>query len=455
MQVSFCLEDRDDPALPVVEKIIADFPHFNATVYFASEDPVLVADHRALGPNPKIRQVSRAYKEAKADIIWAIDCNVWVGAGVCGRMVDKLRGYGDGTVYKFAHQLPLVIETDTSATEEANRLLDISDADTHIVSTSTQLAETRPKKERNAILSIAGGRLEEMFMHSSHAKFYTAINTVSIAPCIVGKSNMYRKFHLDALTDGKGLDFFSHNICEDHLIGDLLWKRPVPEVARQTAEQDPLLPKEKKGKKWGNHGLILGDLAVQPMANMSLWEYIARRARWLRVRKYTVLLATLVEPGTESFLNSLYGAYAVTTLPWFHETLGVPQSWTFFAFFWLVSVSCWAVFDYTQYQLLHSGLSIEQDENTPAFARPPKLGKSKRVFKEWLAGWLGRESLAFPIWFWAVVCGTGVVWRGKKLWVGSDMVVHEMDEYAESNNHHEEEAMNGQTTLDRRKARRD
>lgn len=43
--------------------------------------------------------------------------------------------------------------------------------------------------------------LEELFLSTSHAKFYTAISTVAVAPCIVGKSNMFRRSHLNALTN--------------------------------------------------------------------------------------------------------------------------------------------------------------------------------------------------------------------------------------------------------------
>jgi ceramide glucosyltransferase len=249
-------------------------------------------------------------------------------------------------------------------------------------------------------------------MSSSHAKFYTAINTVLIAPCIVGKSNMFRRSHLDSLTNGQGIDYFSHNICEDHLIGDLLWRKDVPE-------------EKSSGRKLGKHAMVFGDLCIQPMAGMSVSEYAARRVRWLRVRKFTVPAATLVEPGTESFLCSLYGAYAMTSLSWIHE-LGMPQTWTAFAAFWLLSVSIWAMLDWTLYRVLQSGASLEVDEHTPHFARPPPPGGTRRPFRAWLMAWIGREAMALPIWLWAVYGGVSVNWRGKSMWVGMDMRVHEI-----------------------------
>lgn len=380
------------------------------------EDPNLTANGGNLGPNPKIRNMSRGYRESKGDIIWIVDCNVWLGKGVAGRMVDKLCGYmADGqraTPYKFVHQLPLVVDSvGASAKEESRGLL----RDGHVSSTSSSAYDisTPPKNESgcNTVLRRGGGRLEEMFMSGSHAKFYTAINTVAVAPCIVGKSNMFRKSHLNDLTSGStyspGIDYFSENICEDHLIGDLLWRKPV---------QD-----EKAGQKFYKHGLVFGDLAIQPMAGMSVREYIARRVRWLRVRKWTVTLATFVEPGVEPILCSAYGSFAITTLPWFH----VPRTWPAFGLVWLGIVLTWMAVDSLVYTKLHSGASIELDGDTPSFARP-QVGNHRRSAREWVGAWLGRELLALPIWTWACYGGTTVMWRGKQFRVGLDMKVKEI-----------------------------
>ncbi len=389
LTIYFCVPSRSDTSLPVLHQLLKDFSTFDARIYVLDEDP----NAKDLGPNPKIRQVSRAFKEAKGDIIWAIDCNVWVAAGVCGRMVDKLCGYVDGQPYKFVHQLPLVVDMPDSSPS--------------------------PRFQERGVWSTSSSRLEEMFMSSSHAKFYTAINTVGIAPCIVGKSNMYRRSHLNALTRDLGLSYFSNNICEDHLIGDLLWKSAVPQSVLHHAQTTGTTA---PNADWKNHGLILGDLAIQPMSHMSLAEHVARRVRWLRVRKFTVLLATLVEPGTESFLCSLHGALAVTTLPWFNMKLGIPQTWSAFSMLWMLSVVCCALIDRTLYLKLHSRDSID-DNNTPGFV----LAKAPKPLREWITTWWVRETLAFPIWFWAFFCGTTVVWRGKALWVGWDMRVHEVE----------------------------
>lgn len=408
LTIHLCVSSRDDPAHPILQRIVRDYPQHDAHLFVEADDPALKdGSLSSIGPNPKIRNMSRAYREAKGDILWLIDCNVWVNWGACGRMVDKLLGQSHEdpqTPYKFVHHLPICVDVDSALHGE----------DAH------DNPSLHPVRSRSSIASTGGGRLEELFLASSHAKFYTAINTVAIAPCIVGKSNMFRRSHLNALTSALntststasnvGINHFSYNICEDHLIGDLLWRGNVPDAPRTK-----------------NHGLVFGDLAIQPIAGMSVSAYIARRVRWLRVRKFTVTLATLVEPGTESFLCSAYGAFAISTLPRVRGYLDVTPSWTTFIIFWLLSVSIWAAVDWTEYILLHSGRTVETngEASIPAFARPLN-GTARRPFREWLFAWMGREALALPIWMWAFWGGVTVVWRERTFWVGVDMRVHEI-----------------------------
>ncbi|KAI9149484.1 ceramide glucosyltransferase [Paramyrothecium foliicola] len=402
LSIRLCVDSTSDPSYPVLEKLVDDFPNFDVQILVETEDPVLYGSGShayTLGPNPKIRNISRAYREANdEDVIWMVDCNVWMAPSVLGRMVDKLMGYTiDGRSarpFKFVHQLPLVVDTVkfsrmTSAEETS--------ATTHLLSSD----RGEPASiESPGLLANGGGRLDEMFMATTHAKFYGAINEVGVAPCIVGKSNMFRKLHLDQATEQArrpgsaahlpptpGTDFFSWQICEDHLIGELLWNFKIP--------------------GYSSHGLVWGDLVLQPMAGMSVAAYAARRARWLRARKFTVPAATLVEPGVESFLCCAYFAFAITTLPWFHDRFGVPQTWAAVGAIWLGTVLCWMTADRLLFTRLHAGYTFAAEEHTPDFAmgmsRPG--GVCQRPFVEWIAAWLGRESLALPIWIWAVVLG--------------------------------------------------
>ncbi|KAK3707638.1 Ceramide glucosyltransferase [Vermiconidia calcicola] len=449
LHIRLCVPTRDDPAVPVLERLVRDFPHHDARILVEEEDEELRSGRLVLGPNPKIRNMSRAYREIAEhnwrDLVWIIDCNVWIGRHTLGRMLRAFSGH------KFVHQLPLVVDTLGTTTAEETGGNDV----TSIRTTSNDKQDTNPLARRDrSWWTTGGGRLEEMFTSTSHAKFYTAINTVAIAPCIVGKSTLFKSSHLNSLTDGKGIDSFSYNICEDHLIGDLLWKGAVPDEAGYTWDRWSQ-SWEMSTKKLGNHALCFGDLAIQPMAQMSVADYWRRRVRWLRVRKFTVTLATLVEPGTEAFLCSAYGAFAVTTLPYFNARLGIPTTWTAFSLFWLLSVSIWCAMDWTLYQRLHSGASVHEggDMHIPDFVAGGGRGGRRRGFGEWLVAWLGRETLALPIWVWAFWGGTTVEWRGRKFWVGVDMKVHEIKDEGTKNR---DRGVNGHiTAIANEKARKE
>lgn len=427
LTVYFCVTSTDDPAYAVMRQLLEDFPGRDARIFVEDEDPLLQDRNNKLGLNPKIRNLSRAYRETKSDIVWVVDCNVWLAKGVAGRMVDKLEGYtrdGRTTPTRFVHQLPLVVDTVSSLSPDTpeNQSL-LSGSSEHIQS----------QEVPTSMLSQGGGRLEEMFMATEHAKFYGAINTVGVAPCALGKSNMYRKSQLDMVTDRSrnpilpasvahlptGLDHFSAYICEDHLIGDLLWRSDIPGYKR--------------------HALVWGDVVVQPVAGMSVSAYIARRVRWLRVRKWTVLVATLIEPGIQSLICCFNIAFGLTTVPVFHERLGIEQTWTALAQCWSVAICLWILHDWLLFNRLHAGYSVDADEETPAFARgTARGGTERRRFGEWLLAWLGRELLALPIWTWAVLLGATVQWRGKSFRVLPDMTVvaldHDDDESRRSSN---------------------
>lgn len=429
LTIYFCVESKQDPAYPVLCQLVSDFPDFDARVFVEVEDPYLNGEHgdpSNIGPNPKIRNISRAFREAKGEILWPLDCNVWIAKDVAGRMVDRLYGFEpDGkrtTPFKFVHQLPLVVDTVTSMSHlgaEGQALL----SNASVTGGSGTGDVGVPSSILSRSWTHGGGRLEEMFMTTTHAKFYCAINLVGIAPCVVGKSNMFRKSHLDEATDAarnpvltgtsatlpRGIDHFASYMCEDHVIGDLLWRTKIPGFA--------------------NHGLVYGDLAIQPIAGMSVRAYVGRRVRWLRARKWTVLSATLVEHGVESLVCCFYLSFGLTTVPWVHETLGIPQTWSALAWCWALVVGVWMLVDRAVFKRLHAGLSVLVDENTPSFARgASRGGAEKRQFGEWLLAWLGREILALPVWTWAVFLGTGVNWRGRRFRVRSDMTVVAMDE---------------------------
>ncbi|KAL9592781.1 MAG: hypothetical protein Q9179_006372 [Wetmoreana sp. 5 TL-2023] len=427
LTIFFCVSSRDDPAVPILERLLYDFSTYDVRLLVEDEDPNLAGrngDTHNLGPNPKIRNMSRAYREAKGDIVWIVDCNVWVDRFVAGRLVDLLYGFTPssyGRKYKFVHQLPIAVDVSDLSHDRPQSKPIIS------VSSTSQLSIGSLKR------SYFGGLLEEMFLSTSHAKFYTAISAVAVAPCTVGKSSMFRRPHLNAVTASDsdrdpGIDYFSENICEDHLIGDLLWKNAVPDEICVSATKEGKVPDSPSWRNpsvasWGNHGLLSHSFALQPTRQLSLDAYLARRTRWLRVRKFTVPAATFVEHGTESLFCSAYGALGLTSLPWCNEILKVPRTWSAFLMLWTISVIIWCLVDSQMWGLLQNSGVLDVGDDVPFWVKR----KKRKKWVEWLQAWLARELFAFPIWLWAVVGGVTVVWRGRRFWVGMDMKVHEID----------------------------
>lgn len=337
-----------------------------------------------LGPNPKLRNLSRGYKEARGDLIWILDCNIWVRRETCRRMVDLLLGQSNDPSKrlpaKLVHQLPIAVVIDPATQMVAEPALTAG------------------------LPNIEGAHVECMFLSTSHAQFYTAINAVAISPCLVGKSNMFRRSHLESLTNrdpsrSSGIDFFSWHICEDHMIGDLLWRQPVPEALRVKAIG---------ATAWTNHALLRGYPAFQPLCRMSIQQYKNRRARWLTARKWTVTLATAIEPGTEAFMCSLIGATGMAFQLGSISPAGRLMST---GLLWLASIAAWAAVDWWL-----SGMLSEA--TLPAGMQPVSR---PRGIARWLRTWTMREGLALPIWLQGVCFSNTVRWRGTNFKVGPDM----------------------------------
>jgi ceramide glucosyltransferase len=387
-ELVFCVASPTDTAIPVINHVLDQHPEVNARLTVGEED---------VGPNPKIRNLSKAYREAAGDIVWVLDCNIWVPPGILRRSVQLLEGDKSHPGYKLVHHLPIAV--------------DITDIQSHARGTQTPtspagrtlspLLPRDPVEAENSswlsrILSFGGGRMEESFLSSSHAKFYTAINTLKVAPCVVGKSEMFRRSHLAEVTrDGgekTGLVYFSDFICEDHHISEKLFLTAVDD--------------EVSGKrKWERHGFGDG-LVFQPLEDMAVRDYLARRTRWIRVRKYETLSATFAESMTESIMCSLIGSYAVTTVPFFESRFG--SAWSVFWGFWFLSMCTWAFCDRMLFNFLHSYKCTAVDDNTPNFI----VDKKGRKLGQWILQWIGRELCAFPVWCCALWPGP-INWRGR------------------------------------------
>lgn len=389
LELVYSVASPADAAIPVIGRVLARYPDVNAKCEISEED---------VGPNPKIRNLSKAYREATGDVVWILDCNVWVAPGTLRRSVELLEGTDGRPGHKLVHHLPIAVDI----TETPQPL---AGADGSPPSPPGGPSSARPGggpvpaqkgcRWLAGVVSYGGGRLEENFLSSSHAKFYSAVNTLTMAPCVVGKSELFRRSHLDEVTGGggrnAGLSFFADYICEDHMIAAKLWHTPLQE--------------ELSGRrKWRKHGMG-SDIVFQPLSDMSVSEYTARRIRWISVRKYTELVATLCETTTESGTMSLIAAYGATAVPGASRWIG--PSWASFGWVFVSSIAVWATFDRHIFNYLHSYRSTAVDENSPPFI----ASRAGRPFREWLLQWLGREVLAPYVWVRSLLPGP-IAWRG-------------------------------------------
>lgn len=137
---------------------------------------------------------------------------------------------------------------------------------------------------------------------------------------------------------------------------------------------------------------MTGDVALDFLGSLSLKDYIARRSRWIRVRKrMTPIPATMLEPFTESIFGGLCGTWAISRL--FGANISA---------LWLVHMGLWLAVD----------LGVRRYLGTNVRGMGPPEGTVTFVL-----AWMIRETLAMPIYLFALL-GNEVVWRGKKYRIG-------------------------------------
>ncbi|KAF9339337.1 hypothetical protein BGZ91_006286 [Linnemannia elongata] len=196
-----------------------------------------------------------------------------------------------------------------------------------------------------------GSELELMFLDTVHAKMYLFINWTGLASCVVGKSSLYRRSDLDK---AGGLARFGKYMAEDNLVATEIFNM-------------------------GYKHEMTSDLAYQTLGSMTTSDYFLRRARWTRIRKYTVTAATVVEPFIEMIGCGLVASYGFNLL------------WqTHFLNFLAFHIVCWFLVDLSMYQ----ALSGEKVDNLRGF----------------LMAWSLRELAALPLFAYAVA-GSTVDWR--------------------------------------------
>ncbi|OLY81260.1 Ceramide glucosyltransferase [Smittium mucronatum] len=322
IQVLFVLQDEKDPSIEIANKVSSNFPNI--------ESSIVIAKRCAL--NPKVSNMISGFKEAKYDMVWVCDSNVVAESEF----------------------LSLALDCFANAPGKVGAV--------HQMIWASQF-------------NSFGGLLESVFINTTHARMYLALNFSQIGSCLMGKSNVYSISDLEKLG---GISSVANYMAEDNVIGQKLWS---------TGKRHRMTP----------------ILAATSVNGLSLFDYWSRRLRWIRTRKYNVTAATLFEPLTECFLN---GAIASYSLEYLFNLQPLPV--------FLTHVIVWFSFDLVFYlrQRAQVSESINRGSFTPL---------------QFLVGWFFRELLALPIWLSAIV-GNSVSWRGINYILNTDGTINSFSE---------------------------
>ncbi|KAJ2661610.1 Ceramide glucosyltransferase [Coemansia sp. RSA 1200] len=167
IEILFAVEDPEDPAIDIANKLIKKYPKIQAYVLIGQDN---------VGTNPKINNMIKAFARAQNDLLWICDSNIYTDPGTLRRSVDLLLD---------------------------NKRLGVVH---HVVFSES------PK--------TFGAMLDHALLVTNHCRMYLAINAVGIASCLMGKSNLYYK---SALESAGGLESFGQYLAEDNMIGQALW----------------------------------------------------------------------------------------------------------------------------------------------------------------------------------------------------------------------------------------
>ncbi|PAV82885.1 hypothetical protein WR25_21153 [Diploscapter pachys] len=165
-ELHICFQKRDDPAVPLVKRVLANYPNLDVKIHYGGEK---------VGLNPKINNMMPAYRSAKYPLIVVSDSGIWMRSDALMDMVNCMQ-----PGYALVTQVPYC-------------------------------------KNRKGFAN----NLEQIYFGTSHARIYLAGNAMKFV-CSTGMSSMFRK---SALDECGGLEAFGGYLAEDYFFGLELMNR--------------------------------------------------------------------------------------------------------------------------------------------------------------------------------------------------------------------------------------
>jgi ceramide glucosyltransferase len=162
-ELLFCVPTHRDPAVKVIEALIAKHPWVNARLFVEEQN---------IGPNPKVNNLIRAYELATYDWILVSDSNVLVPPEYLKRLVAHL--------------------------------------DPGVGMITSVVAGRYPRK--------AGGELEATFLNTWYAR-WMCIAEAAGKTCVVGKSMLFRRSVAERFG---GMRNLARYLAEDYMAGEAM-----------------------------------------------------------------------------------------------------------------------------------------------------------------------------------------------------------------------------------------
>jgi ceramide glucosyltransferase len=202
-EILFAAREVDDPALPVARDVAARFPRIRTRI---------VAGGAEVGLNPKVNNLALALGEARNEILLVSDSNVRLPPDHLRHVVSLLAEPGVGLV-------------------------------------------SAPVAAHGG--SGTGGALESFHLNTFVLSGVAATDRVLRLPCVMGKSMLLRREHLDAMG---GFPFLGRFLAEDQVSG---------EEIRRMGLRTRLCPVP----------------VTNVIGRLSFREFVGRHLRWARIRR--------------------------------------------------------------------------------------------------------------------------------------------------------------------------